>query len=125
MASASSPDEDIPTPVEVVYPTQDTGPQDAARADVVVRDSLIANQETLLNTYRCLFNVDTEVVPGGCSEGKPAGGPTPPGTFEGTPTAADVTARDSLIANQESLLNTYRCLFNVDTEVVPGGCVAG
>ena len=132
MASASNPDEDIATPVEVVYPgdspaqdtgPQDAGPQDAALQDVVVRDNLIANQESLLNTYRCLFNVDAEVVPGGCADGKPAGGPTAPGTFEGTPTASDVAARDNLIANQESLLNTYRCLFNVDTQIVPGGCV--
>ncbi|WP_419927277.1 CAP domain-containing protein [Candidatus Poriferisocius sp.] len=28
------------------------------------------------------------------------------------------------MAEQEFLLNTYRCQFHVDTEVVPGGCVA-
>ena len=37
-------------------------------------------------------------------------------------TVQDVESRDSLIANQENLLNTYRCLFGVDTGVVPGGC---
>ncbi|MYH96454.1 MAG: hypothetical protein F4129_08095, partial [Acidimicrobiia bacterium] len=37
-----------------------------AAAEVAVRDQLIASQENLLNTYRCLFGVDTEVVPGGC-----------------------------------------------------------
>lgn len=31
---------------------------------------------------------------------------------------------DQLIFNQESLLNSYRCLFNVDTQIVPGGCPA-
>lgn len=34
-----------------------------------------------------------------------------------------VEHRDALIADQESLLNTYRCMFGVDTEIVPGGCV--
>ena len=41
-------------------------------ADVEVRDRLVADQEALLNTYRCMFGVDTEVVPGGCSGGAPA-----------------------------------------------------
>ena len=49
--------------------------------------------------------------------------PTQPGTFEGTPTGADVAVRDQLIVSQEALLNTYRCLFNVDTQIVPGGCL--
>lgn len=30
--------------------------------------------------------------------------------------------RDDLIAAQEKLLNTYRCMFNIDTQLVPGGC---
>ena len=33
--------------------------------------------------------------------------------------------RDGLIQSQEALLNTYRCRFNVDTEIVPSGCVGG
>ncbi|MYH95013.1 MAG: hypothetical protein F4129_00755, partial [Acidimicrobiia bacterium] len=32
--------------------------------DVEVRDRLIADQENLLNSYRCLFGVDAGVVPG-------------------------------------------------------------
>ena len=36
---------------------------------------------------------------------------------------AEVALRDSLIQQQDSLLNTYRCLFDTDTQVVPGGCV--
>lgn len=39
---------------------------------VVDRDTLIAAQESLLNDYRCLFDVDTQLVPGGCA------GPTQP-----------------------------------------------
>lgn len=37
-----------------------------------MRDSLIQQQESLLNTYRCLFDTDTHVVPGGCVDGMPA-----------------------------------------------------
>lgn len=89
--------------------------------DVAQRDRLIAAQENLLNTYRCLFGVDTGVVPGGC--------PDPyivsPGPAPDTPTQQDVDARDALIESQEALLNVYRCRFDVDTEVVPGGCVDG
>ncbi|WP_419849077.1 Calx-beta domain-containing protein [Candidatus Poriferisocius sp.] len=41
------------------------------REDVQLRDNLIANQESLLNAYRCLFNIDTQIVPGGCVNRKP------------------------------------------------------
>ena len=90
--------------------------------DIEQRDGLIADQESLLNTYRCLFGVDTHVVPGGCVDGQPSGGRTHPGVFEGTPTQRDVDVRDSLIADQEALLNVYRCQFDVDLELVPEGC---
>ncbi len=90
--------------------------------EISARDTLIAAQESLLNTYRCLFDIDTHVVPNGCVQGQPAGGPTLPGVFQGTPSEQEVGARDNLIANQESLLNVYRCLFDVDTQLVPGGC---
>ena len=87
--------------------------------DIAARDQLIANQENLLNTYRCLFGVDTDVVPGGC--------PTPdriePGPAPANPTQNDIDVRDGLIQNQEALLNVYRCQFDVDTQLVPGGCV--
>ena len=100
-----------------------TAPESQPTAeDVAVRDNLIADQESLLNTYRCLFGVDTNAVPGGCVDGKPSQGPTPPGTFEGAPAQHDIEVRDSLIVNQEALLNAYRCLFGVDTQIVPGGC---
>ena len=33
-----------------------------------------------------------------------------------------IADRDTLIAAQESLLNDYRCMFKVDTQLVPGGC---
>ena len=43
-------------------------------------------------------------------------------TAEDTPTdqvaIGTITLRDELIAAQESLLNTYRCEFGVDTQVV-------
>ncbi len=50
--------------------------QTVSRETVAVRDNLIAQQESLLNTYRCRFNINTEMVPGGCIDGKPA--PTEP-----------------------------------------------
>ena len=43
--------------------------------DIQTRDTLIAAQETLLNVYRCRFNIDTQVVPGGCTNGQPSEGP--------------------------------------------------
>ena len=33
-----------------------------------------------------------------------------------------MAARDELISAQESLLNAYRCRFNIDTHIVPNGC---
>ena len=33
-----------------------------------------------------------------------------------------IATQASLIAAQEALLNAYRCLYNVDTQIVPGGC---
>ena len=41
--------------------------------EIAIRDTLIAEQEALLNAYRCLFGIDTEVVPGGCSDWLTAG----------------------------------------------------
>ncbi|MXW59713.1 MAG: HNH endonuclease [Acidimicrobiia bacterium] len=87
-------------------------------ADVEVRDQLIANQENLLNTYRCLFGVDTDVVPGGC----PDPDQVSPGPAPANPTQQDIEVRDTLIQSQEALLNVYRCRFDVDTQLVPGGC---
>ncbi len=64
-----------------------------------MRDSLIAAQEELLNTYRCQFDVDTQLVPGGCQnetaeltpEPAPAetAAPTPVATPEPTAEPAD------------------------------------
>lgn len=93
--------------------------------DIAVRDALIAAQESLLNAYRCQFDVDTNIVPGGCTNSAPSLGPVQPGRFTGTPTAADLASRDDLIANQEALLNAYRCRFGVDTEIVPYDCATG
>ncbi len=93
--------------------------------EVESRDSLIASQEALLNVYRCLFGVDTAIVPGGCTDGKPTVPAAEAGPFTGTPSSEEVAQRDVLIANQEALLNVYRCLFDVDTQIVPGGCWDG
>ena len=90
--------------------------------DIAVRDELIADQEALLNAYRCRFDIDTELVPGGCADGVPARPAAGPAGFDGEPTADDIAVRDDLVAAQEALLNAYRCRFDIDTEVVPGGC---
>ncbi|WP_419928031.1 hypothetical protein [Candidatus Poriferisocius sp.] len=91
-------------------------------ADIAARDQLVADQEALLNVYRCMFDIDTEVVPGGCADGSPVFPALTPVPFSGNPSDADIAARDQLVADQEALLNVYRCMFDIDTEVVPGGC---
>jgi len=83
---------------------------------------LAGAQEALLNAYRCMFAVDVQVVPGGCVDGTPAAiGPLGPGANE----AVDAAALSELVIAQEALLNAYRCMFAVDVQVVPGGCVDG
>ena len=109
-----------PTPTAAAQ--QPTPEQPATQMDIEVRDTLIANQESLLNTYRCLFNIDTHAVTGGCTNGRPSQQSSAPMPFLGTPTQQDITVRDELVANQEALLNTYRCLFKIDTHAVTGGC---
>ena len=87
--------------------------------DIETRDSLIANQENLLNAYRCRFKVDLNIVPRGCSDRRVV----TPGAAPPNPTQQDIDARDGLIRSQENLLNAYRCRFGIDTHIVPGGCV--
>ncbi len=82
---------------------------------------LAGEQEALLNAYRCMFAVDVEVVPGGCVNGVPAVGNSDPEVSG----PVDVAALSELVIAQEALLNAYRCMFAVDVEVVPGGCVNG
>ena len=104
---------------------QGTAEGEVSRADVELRDQLIANQESLLNVYRCMFSIDTQIVPGGCADGRPLMGPLEAKPFQGTPTQGELDARDALITAQESLLNVYRCMFSIDTQIVPFGCVDG
>ena len=88
--------------------------------DVEARDRLIADQENLLNAYRCMFNTDTGAVPGGCPNPAPVTPQAPPPN----PDRRDIEARDSLIQRQEALLNAYRCQFKIDLQTVTGGCPA-
>ena len=89
-----------------------------SRGEVEDRDKLIADQENLLNTYRCMFGADVDLVPGTC--------PNPdivaPGVVPKSLTRQDLAVRDRLIADQEALLNIYRCTYNIDTELVVKGC---
>ena len=90
--------------------------------EVAARDALITAQESLLHRFRCQFDFDTLIVPGGCADGLPSAEPRPPALFAGEPTLEDLAARDELILAQESLLNDYRCRFDVETQLVPNGC---
>ena len=71
-----------------------------------------------MNTYRCLFGVDIDVVPGGCEDPDTVVA----GAAPQSPTQSDLKVRDGLIQSQEVLLNVYRCQYNIDTQLVPGGC---
>ena len=57
--------------------------------DIAVRDQLIADQENLLNTYRCLFGTDTDLVPGGCDNPDTIA----PGAIPQNPTQHDLDVR--------------------------------
>ena len=62
---------------------------------VADRDTLIAAQESLLNDYRCLFDIDTQLVPNGCPEQAlpspaPTATPTPTASPAATPTSTAI-----------------------------------
>ena len=110
------------SPITAVTAQENSSTSPPTQQDIELRDELIAAQESLLNVYRCKFAVDIRAVPGGCKDRRPAQGPTEPEVFEGTPTQNDINVRDDLIARQETLLNAYRCRFNIDTHIVPDRC---
>ncbi|MYG94274.1 MAG: trypsin-like peptidase domain-containing protein [Acidimicrobiia bacterium] len=89
---------------------------------ILYSDGLIYQQEKLLNAYRCRFNIDTIVVPGGCQDGVSAVPLPVPLPFTGIPTTEEKILRDSTVLSQETLLNVYRCMFSIDTQIVPQGC---
>ena len=117
----TEPEPTEPEPTEP-EPTEPEPTEPVGDSEIAALDQTIALQEALLNAYRCAFGVDTGVVPGGCADGAPAQPAAQPEPFTGTPTDADIEARNQGITARENLLNTYRCLFNVDTELVPDGC---
>ncbi|MCY3960260.1 MAG: hypothetical protein OXG34_01145 [bacterium] len=102
----------------VLLPVASASAQPQPQQQVVERDRLIADQENLLNTYRCLFGVDVDVVPGGCANPDTIAA----GAAPANPVASDLVARDGLIQSQEALLNVYRCQYSIDAHLVPGGC---
>ena len=61
--------------------------QSVSQAESTQRDQLIADQEALLNTYRCRFDIDTDIVPGGC--GDASSQPTPDQPALPNPPTAD------------------------------------
>ncbi|MYG59293.1 MAG: hypothetical protein F4067_00865 [Acidimicrobiia bacterium] len=56
-------------------PAQPVPEPDSTADDIAMRDALIAEQENLLNVYRCMFQIDTHAVPGGCQNDQPAQNP--------------------------------------------------
>ncbi len=106
----------------VLWAASPADAQSASLAEIAQRDRLIGQQESLLNIYRCRFGIDVEQVPGGCFDGSPVNYAEEPPLFDGTPTLGEVARRDRLVNAQESLLNAYRCRFDIDTALVPGGC---
>ena len=54
---------------------------DITPVDLVVGDGLIAERELLLNTYRCSYNIDTHMVPGGCADLPPQSPITEPRSY--------------------------------------------
>ena len=105
--------------------TATAGAQSVSLTEIARRDQLIANQEALLNIYRCRFDIDAHLVPGGCLNESPVLPAEETQPFTGTPTVEELAKRDQLVAAQEALLNDYRCRFNIDTPAVPGGCRDG
>ena len=113
--------QDEPPDDELAQDRESAQPQPVLQ-DIELRDHLVANQEALLNVYRCMFDIDTHIVPGGCTDNQPGQTPAPPAPFQGTPTQDDSELRDRFIAGRENLLNAYRCMFDIDTHIVHGGC---
>ncbi len=111
---------DSPKPTQQVLDETLDDKRDALIAELVKRDELVAAQENLLNDYRCLYNVDTQIVAGGCGDSRQPH--QQPGDAPNTATQTDINTRDLLIQNQENLLNVYRCRFGVDTQLVQNGC---
>lgn len=49
---------------------------------VYLRDQLFAARESLLNVYRCQFDIDTHIVPGGHPNSAPIGAKEPPAVHD-------------------------------------------
>ena len=112
--------------VAAVLSSADTaGALTISPAEIERRDQLIAAQDKLLNVYRCRFEADVSVVPGGCHEGSPVNPAINPEPFDGLPTVDEIATRDKVIASKRIMLNVYRCYFEVDTSLVNGGCRDG
>lgn len=72
--------------ITVLSMAETASAQLVSQAEIVQRDRLIADQEALLNVYRCQFDIDTSIVPGGCGDRPPQ--PTPGQPARPTPPTA-------------------------------------
>ena len=71
--------------------------------EVAQRDRLILSQESLLNAYRCRFGIDANVVPGGCTNGRPSSLPTDPASCEFADHAANAVESVWQVQSGQSL----------------------
>ena len=63
--------EDSPRGSRRSRPASKSNSRPLLQKDVEMRDLLGFDQEALLNVYRCMFDIDTGAVPGGCEGGAP------------------------------------------------------
>lgn len=98
------------------------GAQTITFSEIERRDQLIAAQQTLINIYRCRFEIDDSQVPGGCYNGSPVEPANQPIPFDGIPTIDEITERDRQISTNRKILSLYRCALNIDVHLVPRGC---
>ncbi|MCQ3808959.1 MAG: hypothetical protein KTV68_00235 [Acidimicrobiia bacterium] len=77
--------------------------------EIEARDTLIGAQESLMNVYRCQFGVDVDVVPGGCSNGKPATDSTTPSQPNTDARVPSLTVSQSAAGYRQPCLTTTGC----------------
>lgn len=80
---------------------------------IAEQETLIVAQESLLNDYRCLFDVDTQLVPNGCPSPTQ---PTPAPTATATPTPQEPTSDLAIPAGttEEQWEQLRQCTSNGD-----------
>lgn len=91
--------------------------------DIANLERQFAERQALLNGYRCRFDVDIQLVPRGCLEGRPVSPDPSPPLFVGITGIAN--AMEGLLAAQQTLFDAYRCRFDIVFRAVSGKCQEG